>query len=412
MTSQSEPSQADPGLFATQFGQTLLEHLYQWLAFLRQSTPAYHDPMTDIWYVARHDDVDALLRSPHYGKDPRKASSDRGLRQIFLRAEGQTPSMLIADPPDHTRLRGLVNKAFTPRAVETLRPRVQEVVDELLDAVAGQESFDLMAALAEPLPIRIIAEMIGVDPAHEQQFREWSRDLAASLDANATEEQRSRADAATLGLGEYYQSVIAEHRAHPRADLISGLIAAEEEGAHLSDVEMISILILLLVAGNVTTTDLIGNGVLALLEHPEQLAKLRADPSLVTNAVEEMLRYDPPVTGAHRVALQDVEVGGCPIAAGQTLLAAVGGANRDPDAYPNPDEFDISRGDVHHHSFGGGPHYCLGAPLARLEATIAVGTLVHRFPHLRLDPSRPPVRRYLPAFRGLASLTVAVSEPS
>jgi cytochrome P450 len=283
------------------------------------------------------------------------------------------------------------------------------VVDELLDRVANDQGFDVIEALAGPLPIRIIAEMIGVDPSHERQFREWSHDLAAGLDMAASAERRDRSSQAAAGLGAYFQQVIAEHRAAPRADLIGGLIAAEEQGARLTDTEMISILILLLVAGNVTTTDLIGNGLLALLQNAEQLRKLQDDPSLMANAVEEMLRYDPPVVGAHRITLRDVEIGGCPIPAGQAILAAFPGANRDPAAYPDPDAFDITRTDVHHHSFGAGPHFCLGAPLARLEATIALGSLVRRFPHLRLDESRPPERRYLPAFRGLISLHIRIS---
>jgi len=406
MTSEPQRPPIDPQFFATEFGKNFLEDIYKWFGMLRQMSPAFHDPRTDVWYVARHDDVDEVLRSPDYGKDPRKAKDAEGLKQIFLRGEEQEPSMLVLDPPEHTRLRGLVNKAFTPHAVEALRPRVQQVVDELLDAVANTESFDLIDALAAPLPIRIIAEMIGVDPAHAQQFREWSHDLAASLDVTASAEQLGRARSAGEGLHNYYLGVIAEHRATPHADLISGLISAEEQGATLSDSEMISILILLLVAGNVTTTDLIGNGVLALLQHPDQLKKLQDDPSLLTNAVEEMLRYDPPVVGAHRVSEKDVEIGGCPVPAGQAILAAFPGANRDPSIYPDPDLFDVTRKDVHHHSFGAGPHYCLGAPLARLEAGVALGTLVRRFPYLSLDESQPPQRRYLPAFRGLISLHV------
>jgi cytochrome P450 len=411
MTSEPSRPPIDPAFFATQFGQNFLEDIYRWFGMLRQMSPAFHDPRTDLWYVARHDDVDEVLRSPDYGKDPRKAKDADGLKQIFLTGEGQDPSMLVLDPPEHTRLRALVNKAFTPHSVETLRPRVQQVVDELLDAVADADSFDLMDALAAPLPIRIIAEMIGVDPAHALQFREWSHDLAASLDMTASAEQLEKARRAGQGLHDYYRGVIAEHRAAPHQDLISGLISAEEQGARLSDSEMVSILTLLLVAGNVTTTDLIGNGVLALLQHRDQLEKLQNDPSLITNAVEEILRYDPPVVGAHRVSLNNVEIGGCPVPAGQAILAAFPGANRDPSVYPEPDVFDVTRKDVHHHSFGAGPHFCLGAPLARLEAGIALGTLVRRFPNLTLDESRPPERRYLPAFRGLVSLHVRTRRP-
>jgi cytochrome P450 len=399
-----QPPITNPGAFA----QAFLENPYPALAFLRMSTPALHEANTDSWVVTREQDVDVLLRSPLYGKDPRKVRSGVSVFAALNPDPGSEPSMLVLDPPDHTRLRSLVNKAFTPHVVETLRPRVQQLVDELLDAVATGPGFDVMAALANPLPITIIAEMIGVDTSDQAQFRAWSHTFAASLDALASPEVRQGAAQARDEITAYFNREIAAHRTAPHPDLISGLIAAQDGNDSLSTEEMISILVLLLVAGNVTTTDLIGNGVLALLEHPGELKKLQDDPSLITNAVEEMLRYDSPVLGTGRVPLQDVEVGGCPIPHGEAVIVSLAAANRDPNATPNPDQFDISRKDIHHHSFGAGPHFCLGAPLARLEAPAAIGTLVRRFPNLRLDPANAPKRRLLPAFRGLVSLPVLI----
>jgi cytochrome P450 len=413
MATESDKPAPSPGSMPMPAGmlQSFLADPYPALAFVRATMPVFREPNVDIWFITREQDVDAVLRSPLYGKDPRKATSGHAIQRVLNPDPDQEPSLLVLDPPDHTRLRGLVNKAFTPRAVEQLRPRIQATVDRLLDAVAGKPGFDVMAALADPLPIAIIGEMIGVDARQEEQFRRWSHEIAAALDAQAPTEVIETGRAARAGLVDYFASEISEHRAHPRADLISGLIAAQEGSDVLSDYEMISILTLLLIAGNVTTTDLIGNCVLALCQHPDQLHRLQADASLTNPTIEETLRYDSPVLGTSRVPLQDVEVSGCPIPAHQTVIASIAGANRDPADTPYPERFDITRPEIHHHAFGGGPHYCLGAPLARLEGQIAIGSLVRRFPHLRLDPAHEPERRMLPAFHGLISLHVLISPP-
>jgi cytochrome P450 len=410
VTSESKPDQpaaSDPRPWGA-FGDQFLENPYPILSFLRLATPAFHEPTVGAWVVAREADVDTVLRSPQYGKDPRKVREGVLAFQALNPGSGQDPSMLVLDPPDHTRLRGLVNRAFTPRVVEDLRPRIEQLVGELLDSVAGQPGFDVMTAIAEPLPITIIAEMIGVDPGDQEHFRNWSHSLASALDALAPQDVRERAYVAQEQIRAYFNEDIAAHRVSPRDDLISGLIAAQDGNDSLTTDEMISVLTLLLVAGNVTTTDLIGNGVLALLEHPDQLKKLREDPLLITNAVEEVLRYDSPVLGTGRVPLEDTEISGCPVAKGDAVIVSLAGANRDPNATPDPDRFDISRQDIRHHSFGAGPHFCLGAPLARLEAPIVIGAIVERFPNLRLDPANPPTRRLLPAFHGLSSLPVLV----
>jgi hypothetical protein len=264
-----------------------------------------------------------------------------------------------------------------------------------------------MPAFAAPLPTIVIAEMLGVDPEHRANFKRWSDDLVMTFDPMMTEEMKTQLNASRAEIFEYLQSAIADRRTAPRDDLMSALIAAEEDREKLTKDEIIVMCTLLLSAGNVTTTDLIGNGTLALLQHPTELQKLQQDPSLIKNAVEEMLRFDSPVMATGRIPLQDLTVGGCPIQAGQSLTPMLSAANHDPLVYPDPHRFDITRADTRHHSFGGGAHFCLGAPLARLEAQIAIATLVRRFPRLRLGEG-PIERRMLPGFRGLRSLPVLV----
>jgi cytochrome P450 len=315
--------------------------------------------------------------------------------------------MLFADPPYHTRLRGLVSKTFTPRAVEGMAPRIQEIVDELLDAVDGREEFDLIDAFAAPLPTIVIAEMLGVDPGDRADFKRWSDQVVQTFNPMISEDERERTAEAALALDTYFRRAIAERRESPRDDMIMGLMNVAEGKDQLSDDEIVRMCNLLLTAGNVTTTDLIGNGVHALLRFPDQLKKLQDDPSLIKNAVEEMLRYDSPVTQSGRTPMQDIEIGGCPIKRGQSVTPQLAAANHDPAVYPEPHKFDITREDTHHHSFGGGVHFCLGAPLARLEAQIAISTLVRRFPNIRLS-DQPVEWRRLPSFRGLARFVVRV----
>lgn len=406
--SRSEQTDALPtGVELTPLAPTFQEDPYPTYDELRERAPVYHDPVFGRWLLTRQDDVEALLRNRELCVDPRKAS-DGTFEQTFLNLLGdREPSMLFLDPPAHTRLRGLVSKAFTPRAVEGMAPRIQEIVDGLLDAVDGRERFDLIAEFAGPLPTIVIAEMLGVDPADRDEFKRWSDEGVRLFDPTLSPEERQRVIVSQATLDEYFRRTIAERRERPRDDLISSLIAAEEAGDQLSDDEIVTMCGLLLAAGNVTTTDLIGNGVLALLRHPSELDKLRRDPSLIRNAIEEMLRYDSPVQQTGRIAMREIEFGGRAIPVGQSITPQLGGANRDPSVYPEPHRFDITRDDVHHYSFGGGAHYCLGAPLARLEARIGIGTLVRRFPKLRLT-DEPLEYRRIPSFRGVAKLDVWV----
>jgi cytochrome P450 len=317
-------------------------------------------------------------------------------------------SMLFSDPPYHTRLRGLVSKAFTPRSLDLMKPRIQEIVDELLDAVEGEESFDLVSSFSAPLPTIVIAEMLGVDPEDRDDFKRWSDDGVLGFNPLISDEERERMNASNEAMSRYLLEAVEKRRADPRDDLITSLVQVEEEGQRLTDAEIVTMCALLLAAGNVTTTDLIGNGVLALLQNPSELKKLQDDPALIRNAVEEMLRYDTPVTQTGRIPLEDGVFAGCPVAKGQSLNPQLAAANRDPAVYPDPDRFDITRQDTHHHSFGGGVHFCLGAPLARIEAQIAIGTLVRRLPSMRLG-DKAVVWKNVPSFRGVERLRVVIS---
>jgi cytochrome P450 len=317
--------------------------------------------------------------------------------------------MLFQDPPDHTRLRALVSKAFTPRAVEAMRPRIQEIVNELLDRVVPTGTMDIIADLAYPLPVTVICEMLGVPVPDQGPIRQWSTDLARSLDAvglPGDPEIAARGTQARHALGEYFRGLIPERRQHPRSDLLSALIAAEEAGDRLTESELLAMCVLLFVAGHETTVNLIGNGVLALLNHPGELRRLQEDPTLTPSAVEELLRYDSPVQRTARIPSTEVEIDGRKIKPGAVVVAAIGAANRDPTKFVDPDRLDLGRRDNRHVSFGFGIHACLGAPLARLEAQVAIGTLARQVPRLRLATDRLEWRESS-TLRGLKTLPVA-----
>jgi len=377
---------------------------YPAFARLREREPVHYDDVIKRWILTRQDDIESLFRDRTMSVDPLKANPGTYMR-IFERFHDF--SMLFQDPPNHTRLRLLVSKAFTPRAVERLAPRILDIINELLGAVAAVDRFDVIETLAVPLPVIVIAEMLGIDPTDRRDFKRWSEWQAMSLNPLLTAAEQTQCAEADAELEAYLQRAIAERRAHPREDLISALIAAKEGDDQLTDTEIVTMCELLLAAGNVTTTDLIGNGVWCLLRHPDQLQKLRDDPSLIANAVEEILRFESPVVQTARIPMADLKIGGCPMRRGESVLAFLAAANRDPERYPEPDRFDITRKDVHHHSFGGGAHFCLGAPLARLEALLAINALVERFPNLRLADEALEWRA-MPGFRGLVKLPVVV----
>jgi cytochrome P450 len=366
------------------------------------------DPMLGRYIVSRFEDVQAILNDRDLAVDPRKAAAGTFNQMFRERDDPQAaPSMLFLDPPDHTRLRALVTKAFTPRSIERMRERIGEIANELIDAIDASAPFDLMTTFCQPYPTIVIAEMLGVDPADQADFKRWTDEgVAAGFDPFASEEVKRRAEASSKELQAYLRAAIAERRESPRDDLISGLLAAEEAGSFFNDDEVVSMIALLLGAGNVTTTDLLGNGMKNLLEHPEQAALLRNEPGRITNAVEEMLRFEGPVTYSGRITVDEREIAGCPMHAGQSITVSLGGANYDPRLHKDPHQFDVTREDIDHLAFGGGRRYCLGAPLARLEAQIGVATLLERFPALRLLPQEYQWKT-VPGFRGLAALLVA-----
>src|SRR5438874_3532023 len=372
---------------------------------LRKREPVHHDTQFERWVLSRHDDVDALLRDRSLAVDPRKANAGTFMANFAGDYSDHDPSILLLDPPEHTRLRSIVTKAFTPRAIEEMRPRIQQIIDELLDPVADRASFDLIASFAGPLATIVIAEMLGVDPDRRADFKRWSDDGVMSFDPTISPEMRQRVVDSSAELDAYFREAITERRTEPRTDLITSMIAAEDNGQHMTDDQLVTMCALLLAAGNVTTTDLIGNGVHALLSHPDQLQKLRKQPALIHNAIEEVLRYDSPVTETARIPMSDTQIDGCPMRAGESIVPLLHAANHDPAVYPDPHRFDITRADTHHHSFGGGAHFCLGAPLARVETQMAIATLVQRFPTLHLG--RGPLEyRTLPGFQGFARLLV------
>jgi len=371
---------------------------------LRAEDPVHMSPM-GFWVLTRYEDVVASLRDPRFAKEaiPAFVASRFGITIV-----GPGLSMLDRDPPNHTRLRSLVNKAFTPRVVEVLRPRIQQIVDELLEANRSQGAMDLIEDFAYPIPVIVICEMLGVPIEDRERFRKWGLDIARGLDAillPADSEITQRSATSRRELGAYFRELIAERRARPRADLLSDLIAAEEAGDKLSEDELLATCILLLVAGHETTVNLIGNGTLALLRHPDALRRLRDEPGLIASAVEELLRFDGPVQRTARIPSEDVTIGGRTIPKGEMVLPFIGAANRDPAQFPDPDRLDIARTDNRHIAFGWGIHFCLGAPLARVEGQIAIGTLVTRLTKLALAADTPDFRPSL-TLRGLSTLPV------
>ena len=380
---------------------------YPFYRRLRELDPVHRTGL-GFWVLTRYDDVVALLRDPRFGRE-----RYRELLQARFGDEapsgGVSGSMLFRDPPDHTRLRALVNKAFTPRVVDAMRPHIQQIVDDLIDAVRDAKAMDVIADLAYPLPVTVICEMLGVPVGERGEFRQWSVDIGRSLDAIAMPSDPTvieRGNVARRALTDYFRTLAAERRARPRADLLSALIAAEEQGDRLSEAELLATCVLLFVAGHETTVNLIGNGLLALLRHPDALRSLRDDASLIGGAVEELLRYDGPVQRTGRIANTDVELDGHKITEGTLVLGLIGAANRDPAQFPEPDRLDFRRADNRHLAFGWGIHFCLGAPLARVEGQIALLTLARRLPGLALAGSTPEWRESA-TLRGLRRLPVA-----
>lgn len=360
---------------------------------LRTRDPVHRMRLINGWVLTRYEDVDMVLR------DHRQFSKNDG-------REDEYRSMLHHDPPDHTRLRSLVSKAFTPRAVRELHPRVQRIVDDLLNELEGKDRFDLIESLAFPMPVTVIAEMLGVPAQDMDKFKDWSNDVSLTIEPSLREDQIRRVERASEELYAYFEDIIEQRRREPQDDMITALLNAEDEGDRLTHEELLGTLVLLLVAGNETTRNLIGNGMRALLKHPDQLRKLRDNSDLLDSAINELLRYDSPVQLDGRLVHSDVEVAGHRIHAGQRILCAIGAANRDPSAFTEPDRLDIERNERSHIAFGRGIHHCLGAPLAMLEARAAFSALLDRFSHMELVSE--PVYREQVVLRGVKELWVEV----
>jgi cytochrome P450 len=394
------------------FAPGMLANPYEMYRALREHFPIHWSEMMESWILTRYDDIDTVLTDGRFSADRTRART-RFAEMIRQQQEQYGPmssaqTMLTSDPPAHTRLRRLVSKAFTPRAVENLRPRIQEIVDHLLVEAEGRGEFDIIHDLAYPLPVIVIAEMLGVPTEDRARFKHWSDTVVATLGGPFTPPDVFEAGRQAIDeLAEYFSHIIAERRAEPRQDLISGLIAAEEGGQVLSEDEIFATCILLLIAGNETTTNLIGTSMLALFQHPDQMQRLRENPALISSAVEELLRYAGPVHGTGRVPKEDIEIAGHTFHEGEMVFTLLAAGNRDPAHYENPEELDITRNPTDHLAFGDGIHFCLGAPLARAEAQIAIGSLVQRFPKLRQLDEEPEFGGTF-IIRGPRALNVAV----
>lgn len=378
---------AEPVLY-NPFESGYMDDPYAQFARLRDLDPV-HATLDGNWMLFRYDDVFRILRDPALSVDDRNiASSAKGAQMAELLGEPirEERSMLALDPPDHDRLRRLVSKAFTPRAIEALRPRVQEWVDEALDRVEASGRIDLIADLAFPLPFRVISEMLGMPESDVAKIRDWSNAMVKTLDPIISDDELLLARESSIAMDAHLGEVIAWKRENPADDMLSALIRAEEDGDRLTTGELASQVALLFIAGHETTVNLIGNGTRALLRHRDQYDRLVADPSLITHGIDELLRFDPPVQISRRIALQDMEVDGHEVRAGSFMAAMLASANRDPSKFgPTADRLDLTRADAGQHvSFGSGVHYCLGASLAKLEGQVAIATFARRFPRAQL----------------------------
>ncbi|MEU1177867.1 cytochrome P450 [Streptomyces sp. NPDC005820] len=355
---------------------------YPFYARMRRESPVHRSDQ-GIWYLTRYADVEAALGDLRLSNDRDRMTRAYGALGGDLKAFSRITDrlgrvMTNTDPPDHARLRKLANRAFTARRVEALRDGIGRIVDRLVDeAVAAGPSMDLIEAVASPLPLSVVCELFGIPPGDRPQVKAWFRRLGRLT------EDIAKSEAAIEQYEDYLAGLVARRRADPGDDLISALVTTQAQDDRLTDSELLSTCFVLITAGDETTTHLVGNGMLALLRHPEQLARLREDPALIRSAVDELVRYDTPTQAIVRVVAEDVEIGGRTLREGELVYLFLAAANRDPERFDDPDRLDLSRPGNRHLSFGNGPHFCLGGPLARLQSEVAVGTLVRRLPHLR-----------------------------
>jgi cytochrome P450 len=386
----------------------VLANPYPLYHLLRAEDPVHWDPFLHAWVVTRYDDVVRVLLelSAHRTPTPEQLTAI-GMAELNPIAQVMVKQMLFMDPPAHTRLRGLCSQAFTPRRVELLRSHIQDIADRLIDDVVSAGAMDIIADFAAPLPAIVTAEMFGVPPSDHHQLKAWSADFAEMLGNFQHNPNRTNRVLHSLQeMTSYFRDAIRKQRASPREGLVHYLLAAEVNGDRLTEEEVIANLIVTMVGGQETTTNLIGNGTLTLLRNPDTLHQLQSDLSLIPPAVEELLRYESPSQHTARLAPEDVEIGGKRISKRQAVIAVMGAANRDPERFPDPDRLDITRKDNRHVAFGWGAHFCFGAYLARIEGQVAFQTMLRRIPDLALD-SEPLVWRHNLGLRGLTALHVA-----
>jgi cytochrome P450 len=384
---------------------------------LRNECPVRRDEQAGLFLLTRYADVRGVLSDTTMWRGPERAEEAAVLTRAILNQnmEGRTvPSdedgsgILLMDEPDHMRIREPFAKALYKRVARS-KPLVEQVVREWLDKLEGRDQFDAMADFALGVPIDVIARILGVDDSRLEEFRDWSEGVILVLNPFRSPEQTKHCVTSANALSAYMRDLMRRRKAEPRDDLISDMMKLQADGAELTDGEISSNLQGLLIGGNLTTTDLIGNGIWLLLKNPDQLAKLKSDPALVNSCVEEILRYESPVDITGRIAPREMAVGGCPVHQSQSMFLSLRGANRDPATFPEPHKFDIARKDAPHVAFGGGLHLCIGSPLARLEAQVSLQMFFDRYPNTRLaDPDAKPEWRTLPFFRGLKEINVVV----
>lgn len=389
------------GAVYTPFGANYWSNPYPMYRLLQRRDPMHYSLLSKAWVASRYDDVAAALRDPRFLVDKRKLETGQNGAAEHA---GFIPSMLTVDPPDHTRLRTLASDAFARRAIEAMRPRIEQIVHQQLDAVAPASGMDFVQDLAVPLPLLVIAELLGIPSDDREQLKRWSDEMVRGIGYPGGEQVR-RSERALHELTAHLEGIVEQRRKDPGDDLISALLQVEEAGDGLTKQEVLSTCQLLLNAGHAMSSAFLANALTALLLHPEQLDLLRRDPTLLDGAIEELLRYDGPAQATCRLVVEDVQLGEKTVQAGQQVIALLGAANRDPERFADADELDITRRDNHHLAFGLGVHYCLGAPLARLEATIALGAMLERFPRLRLATEDLAWERHM-SVRGVAALPV------
>jgi cytochrome P450 len=363
---------------------------------MQEKDPVHWSELARAWFLVKYEDISNILRDPRFRVRGtlHKSNERMGVKLDETTPFGRVTSqwMLMVDPPDHTRLRNLINRALTPRAIEAMRPRIQELVDDLLDRVQDKGEMDVVRDLADPLPAMVLATLLDIPPGDHVQLKKWADIVGMGIDPVFGPDLLQRINTTVETVWDYFRPIIAERRKNPGDDLLSALIIAEDQGNMLTEQELLSMMILLLAAGTETTTNLTSSGLYLLLTHPDEMQRLRASPDLMETAIEEILRYETPVQLTGRIVTEDMELRGKRLRTGQPVGLLLGAANRDPDQFENPDVFDITRNPNRHAAFSYGPHFCVGAPLGRAEGQIAIGTVLRRFPNLKLATDRPQWR--------------------